>query len=67
MMVIIHNGTLWRERHILFRSELFTFLKPSLHACISMSAQCDYILMGLFVHHLQKNEHNSFVSLKSNI
>ena len=41
MMVIIHNGTLWRERHILFRSELFTFLKPSLHACISMSAQCD--------------------------
>ena len=41
MMVIIHNGTLWRERHILFRSELFTFLKPSLHACMSMSAQCD--------------------------
>ena len=36
MMVIIHNGTLWRERHI-----LFTFLKQSLHACISMSAQCD--------------------------
>ena len=27
---------------MLFRSELFTFLKPSLHAFISMSAQSDF-------------------------
>ena len=62
---MVHFGE--KDTYYLGVSYLHSWSQVCMHA-YPCQLNVIYILMGLSVHHLQKNEHNSsFVSLKSNL